>query len=251
MFPILQLGPLALQLPGLFLLAGVWLGTWLIEREAPRHNVSVGALNSLVFYGLIAGIVGARLAYASRYFRVYAENPLSLFSLTPSTLAPGEGILVGLAVVLILGQRRRLPFWRSLDALAPSLAAFAVLVGIAHLSSGDAFGVPASVPWAIELWGAQRHPTQVYEIILAILAFAAVWRLRRVDTFPGFLFFAWLAFAAASRLFLEGFRGDSVVAFGGLRSAQLVSLAVLGGTLYAVHRRARVAHDVSQGQPEN
>ena len=131
MFPILQLGPLALQLPGLFLLAGVWLGTWLIEREAPRHNVSVGALNSLVFYGLIAGIVGARLAYASRYFRVYAENPLSLFSLTPSTLAPGEGILVGLAVVLILGQRRRLPFWRSLDALAPSLAAFAVLVGIA------------------------------------------------------------------------------------------------------------------------
>ena len=67
MFPILQLGPLAIQLPGLFLLAGIWFATWLIDREAPRHRVPGAALNTLVFYGLIAGIIGARLAYVSRY----------------------------------------------------------------------------------------------------------------------------------------------------------------------------------------
>ena len=241
MFPILQLGPLALQLPGLFLLAGIWVGTWLIDREAPRQRVAGAALNSLVFYGLIAGVIAARLAYALRYAKIYAQDPLSLFSLNLSTFAPAEGILVGVAVAFVVGQRRRLPFWASLDTLTPSLAAFAILFGLAHLSSGDAYGTPASVPWAIELWGARRHPTQVYEILSAILAFGVVWRLRIVETFPGFLFLAWVALAAASRIFLEGFRGDSPVLFEGLRSPQLVGLVVMACTFAIVHRRARIA----------
>lgn len=239
MFPILQIGPLALRLPGIFLLAGVWLGTSLIDREAPRHKVSGAALNSLVFYGLIAGIVGARVAYALRYLPVYAKDPLGLLSINPSTLAPTEGILMGLAVVFVLGQRRRLPLWSTLDALTPSMAAFAVFLGVSHLSSGDAFGAPTSVPWAIELWGAQRHPTQVYEILLATLAFGIVWRLRRTQAFPGFVFLAWLAIAAGSRLLVEPFRGDSVTIFGALRGAQLASLAVLAAVLVSLHLRAR------------
>lgn len=241
MFPILQIGPLALRLPGLFLLLGVWLGTSLIDREAPRHKVSGAALNNLVLYGLIAGIVGARVAYALRYLQIYAQDPLSFFSLNPSTLAPNEGILIALIVILVLGQRQHLPLWPSLDALTPSLAPFAILVGVAHLSNGDAFGAPTSVPWAIELWGAQRHPTQIYEILLAGLAFLGVWRLRRMPAFPGFLFLAWLAMAAGSRLFLEAFRGDSIIAFGSLRAAQPASLAVLAGALVGLHLRARGA----------
>lgn len=248
MFPILQLGPLALRLPGLFLLAGVWLGMTLIDREAPRHKVPGAVLSSLVFYGLLAGIVGARVAYALRYTGIYAGDPLSLFSLNPFTLAPAEGFLIALTVVFVLGLRRHLPLWPTLDTLTPGLAAFAILLGIAHLSSGDAFGAPTSVPWAIELWGAQRHPTQVYEILLATLALAVVWRLRRIRAFPGFPFLAWLALTAAGRLFVEAFRGDSVIIAGGLRGAQLVSLVILAGVLGVLHLRARRAIDTPEDQ---
>lgn len=239
MFPILQLGPLALRLPGLFLLMGVWVGTSLIDREAPRHKVSSEALNKLVLYGLIGGIVGARLAYALRYLPVYAQDPLSLLALNPATLAPWGGAFAAAIVVLVVGQKRRLPWWPSVDALTPSLAAFSVSVGVAHLSSGDAFGAPTSVPWAIELWGAKRHPSQVYEIAAALLVLLAVWKLRRTPADPGFPFLSWLALAAGSRLFLEAFRGDSVIVLGTLRSAQLISLAVLAASLAALHLRAR------------
>ncbi|OGT27456.1 MAG: hypothetical protein A2Z17_01845 [Gammaproteobacteria bacterium RBG_16_66_13] len=239
MFPILQIGPLALRLPGLFLLMGIWAGTYLIDREAPRHKVSAAALNNLVLYGLVAAIVGARLVYALRYLSIYADDPLSLFSLNPSTLAFTEGILIALIVVLGVAQRQHLPFWPSLDALTPSLAAFAIFVGVAHLSSGDAFGAPSSVPWAIELWGAQRHPTQVYEILLAALSFLVVWRLGRMPSFSGFLILAWLAMAAGSRVLLEAFRGDSVIVFGLLRAAQLLGLVVLTAAMAGLHLRAR------------
>ena len=243
MFPILQVGPLAIQLPGLLLLAGVWVGSAMIEREAPKYGLSGTTLGSLVFYGLVAGLLGARLGYALRYWSVYAEDPLGLVSLNPSTLSAAEGLAAALLVGLVLARRHRLPLWPTLDAFAPGLAVFAVFAALANLSSGDAFGAPTSLPWAIDLWGAARHPSQVYALLLALAVFVAVRRIGISPTFPGFLFLAWLAMAAASRLFLEAFRGDSVIVLGSLRAAQLISLIVLGAALLGLNQRARVAQD--------
>ncbi len=170
-----------------------------------------------------------------RFLNAYLEDPLALLSLNPSTLSPLEGALTGLLGGVIYGQRKRLPLWPTLDALTPALAAFAAFVGLAHLSSGDAFGAPSSVPWAIELWGEARHPTQIYEILAALLILGAVWRLKDRAPFAGFTFLAWLVLAAAARLFLEAFRGDSVIVFGTLRAAQLASLALLGAAMAGMH----------------
>ena len=243
MLPVLQIGPLAIQLPGLLLLAGVWVGSALIEREAPKHGLSGTTLGSLVFYGLVAGLLGARLGYALRNWTVYAEDPLGLVSLNPLTLSAAEGVAAALLVGLVLARRHRLPRWPTLDAFAPGLAAFAVFAGLADLSSGNAFGAPTSLPWAIELWGAARHPSQVYALLLALAVFVAVRQLGIAPTFPGFLFLAWLAMTGASRLFLEAFRGDSVIVLGSLRAAQLISLIVLGAALLGLHQRARAAQD--------
>jgi phosphatidylglycerol:prolipoprotein diacylglycerol transferase len=239
MFPILQLGPVAIQLPGLFLLVGVWIAISLIEREAPRRGLSAATLSNLILLGLVIGIVGARLWYAIRFIDVYLENPLSLFSLNPSTLASGEGILTGLLAAWIYGQRKGLPFWPTLDALAPGLAVFMIALGFSHLSSGDAFGAPSSLPWAIELWGEHRHPSQIYEILFAGWVLFLLWRIRTWETFPGFAFLSWVAMAALSRLFMEAFRGDSVIILGSIRSAQMVSLVVLLGAMWGLHLLGR------------
>jgi prolipoprotein diacylglyceryltransferase len=241
MFPILQVGPLAVQLPGLFLLVGVWVGSAIVEREAPKRGLSGAALSSLVFYSLVAGLLGARLGYALRYWTVYVEDPLGLFSLNPKTLSAAEGFAAALLTALVQARLRRLPLWPTLDAFAPALAAFTVFAGLADISSGDAFGAPTSLPWAVQLWGTPRHPSQVYTVLLAIALFLVVRRLSRWPPFSGFVFLTWLALAAASRLFLEAFRGDSLIVLGSFRSAQLLSLAILGAALLGLHFRARLA----------
>jgi len=250
MFPILQLGPLAIQLSGLFLLVGVWVAISVIEKEAPRRNLSTAALSNMILLALVAGVVGARLWYAVRFIDVYLENPLSLFSLNPSTLASGEGLLTGLLAAWIYGQHKGLSLWSTLDALAPGLAVFGIAMGFSHLSSGDAFGAPSSVPWAIELWGEVRHPSQIYEILLAALIFFILWRARTWELFPGFTFFSWAAMTAAARLFLEAFRGDSVIILGSLRSAQVISLAILLGAMWGLHWRNRSQEDMADQTAE-
>ena len=228
MLPYLRLGPFLLQTSGLALLLGVWLGSWLAEKEAPRVEIMPERVYNLVFFGLIGGLVGARLAYAARFLSAYLENPLSLFALNPNTLAPYPGLLIGLLVAFVYGQRKGLRLRPALDALAPGLAVFMVFLGLAHLLSGDAFGAPSStLPWRIYLWSEYRHPSQVYEILLALGVLLVF--IKRPFGEPGRgLNFLWVvALSAGARVFLEAYRGDSLIWAGGFRAAQVIGLLAM------------------------
>jgi phosphatidylglycerol---prolipoprotein diacylglyceryl transferase len=235
MLPIVQIGPAAIQLPGLLLLVGVWVGLELSERSAARRNAPAEDLNRLVLIGLGAGLVGARLGYAALYFDVYLADPVGLVALTPVTLRPDVGLVVGGMAALIYAQRRGMPLWPALDDLAPGLAVMGVAVGLAHVASGDAFGAAAGLPWAIQLWGAERHPSQIYETLAAAGILAIILRRGRRTRPAGERFWLWLGLSAGARLLLEAFRGDSVIVLGNLRQPQLFAMALLVLALTALH----------------
>jgi len=230
MFPVLQLGPLALPIPGLVLLIGVWIGLSLTEKEAAQLQLNSEGVYNLAFIGLAAGLIGARLAYVARYVSAYAADPLGVFSLNPATLTPTEGVLIGVVAAILYGARRKLPLQLTLDALAPAIALMGVAVAIAHVASGDAFGAAARLPWSVYLWDEYRHPSQVYELIAGLGVLGLWWRAMTRGPFAGFNFLLVIALSAAARIFLEAFRGDSLV-IGGWRAAQLWGLVVLAACL--------------------
>jgi phosphatidylglycerol:prolipoprotein diacylglycerol transferase len=127
---------------------------------------------------------------------------------------------------LIYGNRQNLPFWGALDALTPIFAVLSIGLSLAHLAAGTAFGSPTDLPWGMELWNATRHPTQIYELIAAVIVFSLLW-FRKSDSPAGVLFLNFTAWTAGTHLFLEAFRGDSTSVFGGLRLAQITAWIVL------------------------
>lgn len=239
MFPIVNIGPLALQAPGLIILAGIWAATMLFERDSKRSGLASGTVLNMVFLSLVAGIIGARLGYALKYIDIYLSDPLGLFSLNMSTLGFVEGIVTAFLAALIYSQRKGLPLWTTLDVLTPGLALFSIFLGFSHGSSGEAFGALTSVPWAIDLWGAMRHPSQIYEMLFAGLIFLLVQRVKHSAPFSGFTFFFLLVCSGGSRLFLEAFRGDSTIILGSVRSAQVLSLGVILVGLLGMHILAK------------
>jgi phosphatidylglycerol---prolipoprotein diacylglyceryl transferase len=238
MLPMLNIGPLAVQTPGLVLLAGLWIGLTLAERHAHKRGLDPNHLYNLVLICLVVGILGGRVLYAAQYPQAFLANPLSLISLNPGLFDPLAGGAAGLIAGLIYGNRKRLPFWGTLDALTPLFGVMAIAVALSNLASGAAFGAPADLPWAIELWGASRHPSQVYETLAAALILVAVWpgRERAWYRRPGVRFLTFVALTAAARLFLETFRGDSYLLPYGLRSAQLAAWAVLALALVGLRK---------------
>jgi phosphatidylglycerol:prolipoprotein diacylglycerol transferase len=234
MFPILQIGPLAIQVPGLVLLLGAWSGLALAEKHASQRGIPAGLLNNLVFVAMITGVIGARLAYVIRYPEIFTANPVGLISLNPGLLDLWGGLVTAVVGASIYAQRKGLNFRPSLDALTPLLSVFAIALGLSNLASGQAFGSPTDLPWGIELWGSKRHPTQAYEILAAGLILFLLWpgRLRWQNAQPGRYFLSYLALSALARLFLETFRGDSALLPGGFRLAQVVAWSLLAISLW-------------------
>jgi phosphatidylglycerol:prolipoprotein diacylglycerol transferase len=234
MLPYLRLGPFLLQTTGLALLLGIWVGSWLAEKEAARLKIQPDLVYNLIFFGLVGGLIGARLAYAATYLNAYLANPLSLFAINTNTLSPFEGLLIGLLVAFVYGQRKGLQLRPMLDALAPGIGVFMIFLGIAHLLNGDAYGAPTKLPWGIFLWSDYRQPTQIYEMLLAAGVLLVILNHPLEKMGSGLNFLLTLFLSAAARIFLEAFRGDSLIWPGGFRAAQVISLIVLAGSLILI-----------------
>ena len=215
----------------ILLLAGLWLGLYLSEKRAEPRGYSKDALNNIVFYGVLGYIVGGRVLFALANLSAFTKSPLSIFSINIDLFDPVGASLLAILVALVYGQRQKLPLWSTLDTLTPLFAALAIGLSLSHLAAGTAFGSPTTLRWGMNLWNATRHPTQIYELVASLLVFGFIW-FHKSDPPTGSHFLLFAALTAGARLFLEAFRGDSRLIFGGIRLAQVIAWVVLAIVLY-------------------
>lgn len=243
MLPVTNIGPVALPAPQLLLLIGFWLGLDLAEKQSPYFKVDSGKLMNLILISLVTGMLGARLIYAIQAPTAFLDSPLNLLALRPDMLDATGGWAAAGLTGLIYGRARKLPLWPTLDALTTLFIGLSVTLGLSHLASGDAYGAPARLPWSIDLWGELRHPSQVYETLAALLVASTVWPGGKISSatlrpgYAGLRWWAFLAMTAGTRIFLEAFRGDSMLLWDALRQAQAVAWVVLAISLWQIGRR--------------
>jgi len=217
----------------ILIVAAMWIGLTLAEKRTERHGVTKEQLNNIAFYSLFGYIIGGRLLFALSNFSAFSLSPLSVFSPNPDLFDPTSGLVTAIFVGLIYGQRQKLQLWGALDVLAPIFAILSIGLSLAHLAAGTAFGSPTTLPWGIDLWNATRHPSQIYELIASLVIFGWLW-FRETEASNGRIFLNFVALTAGARLFLEAFRGDSTLIFGGLRLAQIIAWTILALALYAI-----------------
>ncbi len=244
MYPVLQIGGASIQTPGLALLVGVWIALDIFSREAGRRRQNAEHAYNAGFYALIGGLIAARLSFVVLHFESYLDSPLSIFSILPGSALPNVGFIAGIIVWLVFLKRKNTLKLEMLDAAAPALAILAVAVAAANFLSGDGYGLETSLPWAIDLWSAKRHPTQIYELLGALAVFGFLWRYRTRWSFDGAASLAWVISYSVVRLVLEAFRADSWLLLGNLRGIQVVSLLAIVAVMLLLARRAQKSRGV-------
>ena len=230
MFPILQIGPLAIQTPGLILIIGIWIGLTIGERTAPKLGLQANDFYNIITYSLLAGLVGARLTFVINHVETFISSPLSIISPNPDLLNPTGGILISILAALIYAQRKKIGYWQIAEGVTPFLAIINIAIPLANLASGTGYGEPTNMPWGITLWGEKRHPTQIYEAIAALFIFLILLyilksNLREKHNISIFVFI--MILASLSKILIERFHGDSIIVFGGFRETQLIAWIVL------------------------
>jgi len=240
MFPILQIGSIAIQVPGLILLAGLWVGLTLSERlagETKRQPMRPGEVSNLALLILLAGALGARLGYVLRFPSAFELNPWNVLSLNPGLLDPWMGVTAVIIAAMVFAQRKGLAAKLILDVFTPMLAVLSAAWFLSSLASGNGYGLPTALPWAVDLFGAGRHPTQIYDTLAAVLILVTLWWQRGSFRLgEGRLFFVFLAFTSASRVFLEAFHAAGAVLPGGWRANQILAWLVFALSLWVLQK---------------
>jgi phosphatidylglycerol:prolipoprotein diacylglycerol transferase len=180
------------------------------------------------------------------------------------------GSLIGGAVgVLLVIRLRRLPLWKMIDAIGPSLALGYALGRVGCLLVGDDYGVPTDKPWGMTFpegpipttardlqryFGVEVpagyapddqvpvHPTQLYETITALVIW---WLGRRLllrrGWSPGLAGLTVFGLLALERFGVEFLRAKDDRLLGPLTVAQGISLVILVLVSVVAARRRSVA----------
>jgi phosphatidylglycerol:prolipoprotein diacylglycerol transferase len=228
-YPVLfRIGSLEITSFGAMVALGALAGLWVFRRELGRSGLPDAALDAAV-YGLVGGLLGAKLLYV---FEHLGENSfLSLF-LDRGGMSWFGGFVGGLFAGYLAIRAKGWPMMAVLSAATPALAIGQLLGRIGCFLVGDDYGSPTSLPWGVAFPRGlppttdRVHPTQIYEaIFLGFLAWFLI-RWRRRGLSDRMVLGRYLVLAGGFRFLLEFVRVNTRVV-GPLTVAHCFALAVV------------------------
>jgi phosphatidylglycerol:prolipoprotein diacylglycerol transferase len=269
MYPILfRIGDFEVTSFGLMMFLSFLSAAWLTGKQLQRYGLPRDLAWDLLAWVAIGGILGAKLYYLALHWQDLAADPVRELTSRGGLVWYG-GLIGGIVAYYLQVRARKLPMAVMFDATAPALA-FAYAVGrLGCFLVGDDYGVPtdswvgiafpqgsppstagnlrtigvdvpASIPDATVL---AVHPTQLYEIGLALVMFAILWHIGGRRLHRGQLFGLYMMLYAVERFIIEFVRakGDRILL--GLSTSQVASILLLtaGVVLWVRQRQAPVA----------
>ena len=97
---LLDLGFIEIRWYSFFILMAILTASFIIWKEAKKKNLEEETFIDLVFYGLIVGILGARLYYVVFSWDSYKDDLLSILNLRQGGLAIYGGIIGGALAII-------------------------------------------------------------------------------------------------------------------------------------------------------
>ena len=231
----------ALIVHGVLEYLAIAVGVW-IYRRIRRQKTSQGILHRTSFTVVLGCILGAAIGNKLVFWIEFADKIPALwhglmqrdpqaFALLFSGQSIVGGLLGGLIGIEIAKKSAGLTQSTGDDFVLPIIVG--TIIGrigcfLAGLNDGT-YGIPSTLPWAIDFGdGIPRHPTQLYDILFAILMYFILWRPRdRWQAQPGLLFKFYLLAYLIWRLFIDSYKPVPYSFAFGLSGIQVVCLVAI------------------------
>lgn len=232
---------------GVFLLLAFAVGVYNLTRSARRDQLDPNQAMDLALFAIIAGILGARAAHVAVNYGQYAAEPARILQIWQDGGLVFYGALAG-GLVVSWFATRRLGFGRFADLAAPAITVGYAVAMIGALLAGLFNGRETDVPWAVEIEGVLRHPTQVYLLLAALGTYRVLGAVRQTMPRAGQVFLTFLFCNGFSRFVVEFFLDPNVapavagpftlaqIAHGTVAVLALLLLVARGGTVPQIAR---------------
>jgi prolipoprotein diacylglyceryl transferase len=239
-FNRIEIGPLDIHVYGILMGVAVATAYLVTVSRYERFGEDRQLAERAAIWAVVAGFVGARLAYVSTHLDRYEGDWLGVFRIWEGGLALFGGLTFGTIAAIVVLRRGGGSVPVFADAIAVGLPAAQAIGRWGNYFNQELFGTPSTLPWAVEIEFSRRpeqyldaetfHPTFLYESLwnVGIVVFLLVLE-RRVALKRGTLFFLYAMLYGVIRFLTELIRTDTTFRFLGLSRNGWVSLGVVAG----------------------
>ena len=253
---LIDIGSFELSWHGLFTFVAVATAVVLVARWGRKEGIVPDTVYSVAVWGIIGGIIGARLVHVIDRWDFYSHNLGEAIAFwQPGVAIYGAiigGFLGGATYIWVnhyRGRMKDVSAGRLADLTAPAVLIAQAIGRIGDVINGEHVAKVTELPWGFvythidspsnRQWAAlASHPAVVYEMIWDMTVLAVIWKLRGRLVPPGMLFAVYAMLYALGRFFIQFLRLDKEWV-AGLNEAQIISLIVLAITVPLVAYRAR------------
>ena len=247
----ISLGPIKIYWYSIIILLAIILASKVLFKQAKKQNIKEEFLTNLIFYGVLWGILGARLYYVLFNLKYYLQNPIEIIEIYNGGLAIHGGIIAGAIFFIYYSKKNKINFLKIFDLTAPALMLGQAIGRWGNFINQEAHGpavlkqtlenlpIPNFVIKGMHINGTYYHPTFYYESVWNFLGFILLIILRKklklkTGQLTG-IYFVWYSIA---RFLIESLRTDSLM-LGPIKIAQAVSIILFLLGLYLIFRKTK------------
>lgn len=261
---------------GIIIGLGMLLGIWVAQSDAKRRGHDPEIYLDFLLYGIIFGIIGARIYYVIFEWDYYKENLLQIFNLRAGGLAIYGGVLASFLTLFIFIRVKKMSFFSMADSLILGLITGQIIGRWGNFFNCEAFGGYTDGLFAMRIKRSlvnpnmlnsdvlnhliteggveyiQVHPTFLYESLwnLGVLCILLWYRKRK--KFDGEIFWLYLLGYGIGRFWIEGLRTDQLILFDtGIPVSQALSMVLILSAAVVLVCKRRNLQKSTEGEDQN
>lgn len=244
---------------GILIGIGITIGLSVAVYNAKRTNCDPDWYYDYLPFGIIIGILGARLYYVVFNWTYYKNNPSQILNISGGGLAIYGGIIAGLLTAIVFTKVKKINFLTFADNVVASLAIAQSIGRWGNFVNREAYGgytdnlfamrikvedAPTLTQQLIDniitvnnVQYIQVHPTFLYESVWDFMNFCVLMYFVKHKKFEGQVFLLYFIIYGVGRFFIEGLRVDQLtIGSSSMAISQLIALgtAVVCSILMAV-----------------
>ena len=247
------------------MLAGIFVATQVAKRTGQKQDDYV----DLAIFGIIFGVIGARIYFVIFSWDMYKDNLLEIFNTRHGGLAIYGGVIAAVITVFVVAHVKKIPVGLMLDTGGCGLITGQMIGRWGNFFNREAFGEYTDGLFAMRLpldavrggdvtekmrehmetidgvSCIQVSPTFLYESVWCLLVLILLLVYTRHKKFNGEVFLIYLAGYGAGRFWIESLRTDQLLLPGtAIPVSQLLAgVLVIVSVLWIIWGRRRQKHD--------
>lgn len=244
---LFDLGFIQVKWYSFFILMAIIVAYIIIRKEVKKKGLKEDDLTNIIFYGIIIGILGARIYYVLFNLDYYLTFPKEIVMIWNGGLAIHGGLISTLLFLIIYSRKKQINLLLLLDTLVVGIIIAQAIGRWGNFFNQEAYGrivskntlenmyIPKFIIKGMYIGRKYREPTFLYESVLSFIGFLVLFLVRKLKSIKtGTLTSIYLIWYGTSRLIIETFRSDSLM-LGPIKVAQLISIiGILSGIVLLV-----------------